>query len=605
MTIYRMQASFGCLQGKTLELTPGFNLIEAPNESGKTTWCAFLVAMLYGINTRERDKKGAPSEKTRFRPWDGAPLEGLLECDYRGKRMILRRSSEGGVPFGKCSAVWAESGQIVPGITGENVGETLTGVGREVFERSVLFRQGNLSVDQSQELEQRIAALLSAGEEQTTWTKADNKLREWQRIRRYNKKGAIPQLEEEQRALTLRISQLQELGEERDLLLQQMKQHEAAIEELKQNEHTENRVHREELEKRWAEAAAELDAAQLQLQGCEEEEELPTVNELKEQARKTRLEKKIRSRGTKLITLSAIGLLLCAGLLFAAWREWVPSTISYGIVSVLGLFVVVGNLLRVRRDKPDREDIARIEAAQAERQAEKLAQEQERAAVQMRETRAQELYTALTMELNADSRHSEEYFAQEAQLSQKKQALALLTGRLQELGDLSKLQEEREENERSLGKLQQEYEALERAIRGLEKADHEIREHFSPELNARTALYFSHLTEGAYENVLFARDFTAQAEEPGSAALRNALLLSRGTIDQLYFALRLAICELILPEGTALPLFFDDALAAFDDRRALLALTLLEELAKKRQIIFFTCQSREEKLLSAAREASQ
>jgi len=76
MTIYRMQASFGCLQGKTLELSPGFNLIEAPNESGKSTWCAFLVAMLYGINTRERDKKGAPAEKTRFRPWDGSPRGG-------------------------------------------------------------------------------------------------------------------------------------------------------------------------------------------------------------------------------------------------------------------------------------------------------------------------------------------------------------------------------------------------------------------------------------------------------------------------------------------------------------------------------------------------
>lgn len=604
MTIYRMQASFGCLQGQTLELSSGFNLIEAPNESGKSTWCAFFVAMLYGINTRERDKKGAPAEKTRFRPWDGAPLEGLLDCDYRGKRVRLRRSSEGGVPFGKFSAVWAESGEVVPELTGENVGELLTGVGREVFERSVLFRQGSLSVEQSHELEQRIAALLSSGEEQSSWTQADARLREWQRSRRYNKKGAIPQLEEEQRTLSIRISQLQQLGGERERLTCELKQDESSLAEVARREQSENRTHREELEKRWAEAAAELDAAQLHLQGLWETEK-PAANEEEEQAQTSRGEERLRSRRTKLRVCAAVGALLSALLLFAGWRELLPLGLAYGGIFFVGLLAVGGNLLRVRLERRDREELSRIAAAQSERQAVRDKQEQEMAAAQAREARAQERYTALTRELNADSRHTQDYAMQEAMLSRKKQALALLTGRLQELGDLSKLQEEQEENEKSLEKLQGEYEALELAIRGLEKADQAIRERFSPELNARTALYFSRLTEGAYENVLFARDFTAQAEQPGSAALRSALLLSRGTIDQIYFALRLAICELILPEGTALPLFLDDALAAFDDRRATLALSLLQELAARRQIIFFTCQSREGKLLPGAAEVSQ
>ena len=44
MIIKRMTASFGCLDGKTLELKPGLNVIAAPNESGKSTWCMFLAA---------------------------------------------------------------------------------------------------------------------------------------------------------------------------------------------------------------------------------------------------------------------------------------------------------------------------------------------------------------------------------------------------------------------------------------------------------------------------------------------------------------------------------------------------------------------------------
>ena len=46
MQIHRMSANFDKLQGQTLELHEGLNIIQAPNETGKSTWCAFLSAML-------------------------------------------------------------------------------------------------------------------------------------------------------------------------------------------------------------------------------------------------------------------------------------------------------------------------------------------------------------------------------------------------------------------------------------------------------------------------------------------------------------------------------------------------------------------------------
>ena len=49
-----MIATFGKLQQSELQLRPGLNLIYAPNESGKSTWAAFLRTMLYGLSTRER-----------------------------------------------------------------------------------------------------------------------------------------------------------------------------------------------------------------------------------------------------------------------------------------------------------------------------------------------------------------------------------------------------------------------------------------------------------------------------------------------------------------------------------------------------------------------
>ena len=63
--------------------------------------------------------------------------------------------------------------------------------------------------------------------------------------------------------------------------------------------------------------------------------------------------------------------------------------------------------------------------------------------------------------------------------------------------------------------------------------------------------------------------------------------------------MRLAICLLALSEEESCPIILDDALLGFDDKRAKAALELLRELSKDRQIILFTCQSREKMLLDA------
>ena len=80
LLIRKMSATFGRLQNQSLELQDGLNIIEAPNEAGKSTWCAFLSAMLFGINSRERDKAGFIADKNRFAPWAGVSMSGRLDC---------------------------------------------------------------------------------------------------------------------------------------------------------------------------------------------------------------------------------------------------------------------------------------------------------------------------------------------------------------------------------------------------------------------------------------------------------------------------------------------------------------------------------------------
>ena len=87
------------------------------------------------------------------------------------------------------------------------------------------------------------------------------------------------------------------------------------------------------------------------------------------------------------------------------------------------------------------------------------------------------------------------------------------------------------------------------------------------------------------------------AGQTGEVGVHQLLSLSSGTADQLYLAARLAICDLALPAHT--PLTLDDALVSFDDTRLRSALELLSEQGKTRQILLFSCHSREQTWLLA------
>ena len=196
MKILKMRATFGKLQSAELALGEGLNVIEAPNEGGKSTWSAFLRAMLYGINTKERDRQGYLAEKNRYQPWSGAAMEGSVELLWQGRSVTLRRGPKGSTPFGRFEAVYTGTAELVPGLTGDNAGETLTGVPREVFERSAFVGQGGAAIDGAPALEARIAALASSGEEDVSYSQVERRLRDWLNRRKHNKTGLIPRLDQ-------------------------------------------------------------------------------------------------------------------------------------------------------------------------------------------------------------------------------------------------------------------------------------------------------------------------------------------------------------------------------------------------------------------------
>ena len=125
MLICRMTATFGRLQEQTLELREGLNILQAPNETGKSTWCAFLLAMFYGVNTKERDRAGLLADKNRYAPWTGGSMSGRLDCRAGEESLTLFRTTRRQTaPMGDFQALYTGSADPIPGLTGANCGET-------------------------------------------------------------------------------------------------------------------------------------------------------------------------------------------------------------------------------------------------------------------------------------------------------------------------------------------------------------------------------------------------------------------------------------------------------------------------------------------------
>lgn len=230
MIIRHMQGTFGTLDGEQLRLDTGLNIIYAPNESGKSTWCAFLRAMLYGIDTSQRARAGFVPDKQKYAPWSGKPMAGELELEQDGKCITIRRWTEAkSAPMRAFSAVYTGTDIPVPGLTANDAGEQLTGVSAEVFQRSAFIGQGGLVVTGTPELERRISAIVTSGEEASSYTEADAQLRAWLRRRRSGQHGALPELEQRIADTETQLHRLERNAQEQAACAAELRETEAEL----------------------------------------------------------------------------------------------------------------------------------------------------------------------------------------------------------------------------------------------------------------------------------------------------------------------------------------------------------------------------------------
>lgn len=677
MKILSIQGHFGNMNGQKIDFTDRLCCRVLPNGWGKTTVCAFIRVMLYGLNTAKRDTANALSDKTRYYPQDGKPMGGRMTVEFTGRPVtIVRESNRAGLMQG-FQAFYEDTGELCTLLTARNCGQVLLGMGEDAFLSSAMI-DGLDMTRPSSELSELILSMAQSGDTNARCGTALKALARWRLdLNSGNGHGEQPRLEEECRATEKRLAEITAM--ENKTAVQRAHAEKLSAEADKARETYEKiylvyagKMVGEESQLRILKADSEkrirnlkdglpdevlLREAEEALYGYEgavrlEREKrsgMPYVDSnfkhrLREVDERKTIEEVKRNRVTRprirwtalvlalLLAVAAAGAAL-SGADFGPLTEYMPYVLS-GMAALALLLSFLGSVPRL--DDPDEDydeskqqltlehrrtvddqhmaaSVLQEEYDTALRAARKLwpnAETIEQAgewirsarddwqALRREQSKLQDILVQMKRLNDAspkDETHKGEvdmariraakarHAAEEAQ-----QALAQMEGRLQAYGDKNEWQSALASARLGLEQVHMQLDAIRMAEEAVKSENASLSARISPQITELAQQYLAYLTSDSYKEIKL--DSSLRARTAGDdGTLLDALRLSSGTRDQLYFALRLAVCQ-VLSHQESIPLLLDDPFLTWDNKRMERGLRLLQTLSKGRQVILLTCR---------------
>lgn len=190
--------TFGKLSDFDLELSPGMNIIEGANESGKSTIAAFIKFILYGMNSREREA---------MMSWRTGGAAGSLTVCVDSHRYRIERAT-----IGSREAVQLIDGEnnmpIRGRLDGTTPGELFLGVDAEMFASTAFVSQLGTMSASGAKVSEGIENILFSADEGVNTQRALAKLDAARAalLHKNEKGGRLFELDEECAVLEVRLS---------------------------------------------------------------------------------------------------------------------------------------------------------------------------------------------------------------------------------------------------------------------------------------------------------------------------------------------------------------------------------------------------------------
>jgi uncharacterized protein YhaN len=157
---------------------------------------------------------------------------------------------------------------------------------------------------------------------------------------------------------------------------------------------------------------------------------------------------------------------------------------------------------------------------------------------------------------------------------------------------INEIEEARAVVARRVADLELELEATSYAMAVIDEIARDKHARIAPRLAERASTHLKEITGGGYQEIDLARDLTIRVRIPDTNELHETpeKSLSKGTVDQIYLALRLAMVQCISDVGEPIPMLLDDPFANYDDARLARTLQLIANISAANQVLLFTCR---------------
>lgn len=619
--------NFGKLKDKEIELQPGLNLIYGPNESGKTTLQHFIKGVFFDFLKPYVKRRTFTGEMEAFEPWQGHVYSGYIHINHNGQE--LRISRDFGKKQNRLSLIDLNTGEDMTencyydtarkvrmplkylcqldehqyrnllnvSAYDKEMDQTFTSALRDSYHQ---MKKGHIQVGNSatvlEEVQKRQKAL---GSEKRKASPIGQVYQQLQQIHM-----SIHQVETQKEKLQELDEQLATLRGQYQHTLQLIETEKSSSRQL-QLDHMESKRHQQDaLEKDLQELRhKKLHYSKYQSVDAQLVEEAYALYTKKEEITKDL--KKLKAGQKKLLLIPVGTLVLSISIGIGLW-DWI---IPLGILAFGGLATLFTVGKKNKALKKLSQQLKQIKQLEQQRpfkvtcyedyiQAKTGHENYQRLVVEEEEKRQflgmlatdKEVATregAYVDESLANRQH--ELMERISRLEERKKFL------MENNEDIMALKAEKDSVLKHKEELELELKALKQVEEALlditSKEDRDFKDIVQYQLSEKVAK----LTNNKYKKLMITQDFEVRVFDEEQDTIVSVNQLSLGSQDLIYLALRLVLIEETRVDG---PLILDDTFVQLDDERLSNMLMAINDISKERQVLLFSCQKREQRLLN-------
>lgn len=597
MTIDKINiVDFGVLSDITIEFSKRLNVIYAPNESGKTTLLSFIKFVFYG--TKQKKQKGEAGFKEKYMPWNGKPMCGSIELTCSGNKYIVSRYDNGSNTK-KTEIRNLMTGEIID--YSDEPGRYFFSVGEKAFSDSCFV---NDAVNVSNVDGDLLSVLSEGSTDSASYKKVRSVIEE--------KIARISSPKRSGSKLSIINAQKQK-AEEKLLELRKKSQiSEATIAELESKLSKLDSILCEsdgqirDMQKRHS----DMSIQKLMREKVSEEKNLDDFTKRLNDANHTLKQneeycttgyKKTKRHTAYVIALAVILFFVAVAFAVSDMLMWAGIIFAAALVVLACRIIISGShqktFNKITAESESLRDFIslltdNIKASEARISGicdEICAIQYEVCDTDVGIWNNINITNYFTNREFDDIMYKREESVKEYEVCKSR----LLSEKLQ----FKEISEEIEKVISDIRSLQQmesdlneKINLLNTELMILDSAFATMKDSFLPALSQKAFEIMNNTSPQSYEGLLSDENFNASVR--AGYEYKNSAYFSKGTRDLIYISLRLAMCD-FLSHSVAVPVFFDDVLAFFDDRRCNNILNIFYEISSRRQLFLCTCRGRE------------